>query len=64
MAAKALKCFGHELRIEDNPVRMALNFEVRGKRKIKGTQKANRNFRYGVILATFVDRDTTGLKQE
>ena len=33
MAANALKCFGHVLRAEDNPMRMALNFKVRGKRK-------------------------------
>ena len=34
MAAKAnaLRWFGHVLRIEDNSVKMALNFEMRGKR--------------------------------
>ena len=38
--AAALKWFGHLLRTdEDNPVRMALNFEVRGKRK-KGRPKS------------------------
>ena len=37
MTAKANAWFGPVLRAEDNPVKMELNFEVRGK---KGAQKA------------------------
>ena len=43
MAAKANyapKWFGHVLRTEDNSEKIALNFEVRGKRK-KGSQRAH-----------------------
>ena len=42
MTAKALRWFGHLLRIEDNTMTMTLNFEVREKRK-KGHPKSKRN---------------------